>query len=116
MKKSILLVLSLFVVISGYALSGIYTVGPSGSNYANLAAVATALNGNTITADCVFELQSDYTETPASTITFTTWTGNNTFHVTIRPASGVVSMLTTAGDPRDRSKFSTIRWNKESDT
>src|SRR5262245_28787044 len=84
--------------LSAFALSGTYTVG-SGYDYTNLAAVATALNSSGVTGDCIFELQANYTEAPSASITFSAWTGNSTYKVTIRPAAGVSSMLLTAGDP-----------------
>src|SRR5689334_3385502 len=88
----------IFFSPASYALSGTYTVG-AGYDYANLAAVAADLNGNTITSDCVFELQSNYTEESSPSITFTTWSGNATYTVTIRPAANVSSMLIDSGRP-----------------
>jgi len=42
-----------FPVLSYAGLSGTYTVGATGYDYTNLAAVAAALNGNTLTGDVI---------------------------------------------------------------
>jgi len=65
------LLASLYCLNAG--LSGTYTVGATGYDYTNLAAVAAALNGNTLTGDVIFELRSNYVESPSSSVVFTTW-------------------------------------------
>jgi len=78
---------------------GPYTIG-SGGNFASLAAVASALNGTTVTCPLLFEFITGYTETPSSTITFSAISGTSaTNTITIRPQSTVSTQLSTAGNP-----------------
>ena len=91
--------ISFIGVNSHYAanLSGVYTVGAGGS-YTNLTAVASALNnsGNTVTGNVVFELTSAYSGSETLPVIFNAYnTSNPSYTVTIRPASGVSSVLTS---------------------
>jgi hypothetical protein len=85
---------------STITLSGTYTVG-MGANYTNLSAVANELKQKVITGNVIFEIQSTYqgmTETiPIVFSEYTTRGGN--WSVTIRPASGVSSVLTYGRPP-----------------
>ncbi|MBI5019929.1 MAG: S8 family serine peptidase [Ignavibacteriales bacterium] len=85
---------------STMTLSGLYTVG-IGANYTNLTAVANELKQKIIIGNVVFEIQSTYqgmTETvPIVFSEYTTRGGNWT--VTIRPASGVTSVVTYGKPP-----------------
>lgn len=98
--KVLFFIISILFSNQSFGLNGgTYAVGP-GQTYTNLAAVAAALNGQSITGNVIFELQSNYTDASiASTVSFTGWTGSSSFTVTIRPASGVSSTLITAGTP-----------------
>ncbi|WP_207494125.1 beta strand repeat-containing protein [Aridibaculum aurantiacum] len=84
------------------ALSGSYLVGV-GETYANITAIATAINSRTveITGNVVFELTNTYDGTTGETfpINFNEFQSTNpNWTVTIRPATGVTNRV-TAGDP-----------------
>lgn len=79
---------------------GTYTVGTTGT-YTKLSDVANLLNTSSITGDVVFELLSTYDGTTGETlpINFNQYfTSGGNWNVTIRPASGVTSRI-TSGDP-----------------
>jgi hypothetical protein len=102
MKTGILLVLvgSLLMItnnLKSIDFSGNYTIGATGT-YTNLTSLANALktaSGNSVTGDCYFEIQSDYsTASEAFPIVFYQFTNAGSFQITIRPKSGVSAVLT----------------------
>ncbi len=80
-------------------LSGVYTVGNSG-HLLKVTDVAKALNTYAVSGNVIFELQSDYDGSTGETfpVTFNQFTNSGgPWNATIRPASGISSMLTTSG-------------------
>ncbi len=81
--------------------AGVYPVGNSAPLYTKISQIADSLDNATITADVIFELQSDYDGTVGEIlpITFKKFiVSGGAWTVTIRPAAGVTARM-TSGDP-----------------
>ncbi len=102
---SFLAMLAISLIYSGrlYSinLNGTYTIGATGT-YTTLTALSNALkstSGNAVTGDCIFEIKSDYNTTGETfPIVFKQFTGAGSYTVTIRPQSGVASVLTAGSN------------------
>jgi hypothetical protein len=80
-------------------LNGTYTVGASGT-FSKLTDVANALNIANVTGNVVFELLADYDGTVGEAFPIIFYQFSMTggpWSATVRPAAGVVSMLSTSG-------------------
>lgn len=87
--------------IKAAVFSGIYPVGNSAPLYTKISQIADSLDNATITGNVIFELQSDYDGTVGEIlpITFKPFiVSGGAWTVTIRPAAGVTSRI-TSGDP-----------------
>lgn len=87
--------------IKAAVFSGVYPVGNSAPLYTKISQVADSLDNATITGNVIFELQSDYDGTVGEVlpITFKQFiVSGGSWTVTIRPAAGVTSRI-TSGDP-----------------
>lgn len=96
---AILLIISNKIYSTNF--SGTYTIGATGT-YTTLTALSNALkstSGNTVTGNCIFEIKSDYNTTGETfPIVFKQFTGAGSYTVTIRPQSGVTSVLTAGSN------------------